>query len=225
MSAKDRIFGKLIQLRTINQDVMEVIPGASLRLHDDQLILEDPADNTKAARFELGGLTTGTTRVLTVPDLDMNLGTGVGAKVSVIDTGGVFATPIVLTAADSGKIFLLDDAAGLDFTLPAIAAADVGIRYTFFINVTNTSNSYRITAQTGDLMRGHVLISDFDAAYTAPQILAAEADESNDLVITTAAVAQGGRAGGWLDLTAIHATGWFVRGNLLGDGTIVTVFS
>jgi hypothetical protein len=149
----------------------------------------------------------------------------VGGRRPVTDTGGAYATPIVLTAADSGKWYLLDDAAGLDFTLPALSAAEVGIHYTFLVSVTNTTNSYRITAQSGDLMRGSVLISDFDAAYTAPQILAAEADESNDLIITMAAAAQGGRAGGWLDLTAITATGWFVRGNLLGDGTIVTIFS
>ncbi len=146
-------------------------------------------------------------------------------RVNVVDTAGVYATPIVLTAADSGKTYLLDDAAGLDFTLPAIAAADVGIRYTFLVATTVTSNAYRITAQSGDLFRGHVLISDFDAAYTAPQILAAEADESNDVIITIAVAASGGVKGGWFDLTAIHATGWFVRGNLLGDGTIVTIFS
>lgn len=216
MANFDRV-GRLFQQVSGNQKAYKVL--------DDRLLFVDPADQTKAVRIDAGSVTTATTRVLTAPDQDMNLGTGVGAKVAVIDTGGVYATPIVLTAADSGKIFLLDDAAGLDFTLPAIAAADVGIRYTFFLNTTVTSNAYRITAQTGDLMRGHVLIADFDAAYTAPQILAAEADESNDLVITIAVAASGGRAGGWLDLTAIHATGWFVRGNLLADGTIVTIFS
>jgi hypothetical protein len=216
MANQDRV-GRLFQQVSGNQKAYKVL--------DDRLLFVDPADETKAVRFDAGGITTATTRVVTLPDEDFNLGTGVGARKSVVDTGGAFATPIVLTAADSGKIYLLDDAAGLDFTLPAIGASDVGIRYTFFVVTTNTSNSYRFTAQTGDLMRGHVLISDFDAAYTAPQILAAEADESNDLIITMAAAAQGGRAGGWFDLTAIHATGWFVRGNLLGDGTIVTVFS
>jgi hypothetical protein len=153
------------------------------------------------------------------------LSNSVGGLRTVVDTAGVFATPIVLTEADSGKIYLLDDAAGLDFTLPAIGSANIGMQFTFYVVTTVTSNSYRFTAQSGDLMRGHVLITDFDAAYTAPQILAAEADQSNDLIITIAAAASGGTSGGWLDMTAIHATGWFVRGNLLGDGTIVTVFS
>jgi hypothetical protein len=110
--------------------------------------------------------------------------------------------------------------------LPALSgAATHGIQYTFFITVQVTSNAYRITAATGDLFRGHVLISDVDAVYTAPQILVAEADESNDVVMTMALIASGGGKGGWFELTSIHDTGWFVRGNLIGDGTIVTVFS
>jgi hypothetical protein len=184
----------------------------------------DNSDTTKRVAFDASGLTTATTRTLTVPDQDMNLGTGVGALKSVVDTGGAFATPIVLTAADSGKIYLLDDAAGLDFTLPALTSSNLGIQYTFFLITTNTSNSYRLTAQTGDIINGHVLISDFDAAYTAPQILAAEAGGST-LVATIGPAAKGGTAGGWLDITAITATGWFMRGNLLGDGTIATIFS
>lgn len=216
MANQDRV-GRLFQQVSGNQK--------AYRVYDDQLVFVDPADPTKRVRLDAGGVTTATTRVLTVPDQDVNLGTGVGALKSVVDTGGVYATPIVLTAADSGKIYLLDDAAGLDFTLPALTAALVGVHYTFFVTVTNTSNSYRFTAQTGDLLNGHVLISDFDAAYTAPQILMADANGSSHLVITMAAIAQGGGKGGWFDLTAISATGWFVRGLLNGDGTIVTVFS
>ncbi len=213
---QDRV-GRLFQQVSGNQKAYKVL--------DDRLLFVDPADQTKAVRLDAGGVTTATTRVVTLPDYDVTLGSGVGGLKTVVDTGGAFATPIVLTAADSGKIYLLDDAAGLDFTLPALAAAQVGTNYTFFVTVTNTSNSYRFTAQTGDVLHGHVLISDFDAAYTAPQILMADANGSSHLVITMAAIAQGGGKGGWFDITAISATGWFVRGLLNGDGTIVTVFS
>ena len=215
MANQDRV-GRLFQQVSGNQKAYKVL--------DDRVLFVDPADQTKAVRLDAGSVTTATTRVLTVPDQDVNLGTGVGGKVAVVDTGGAFATPIVLTAADSGKVYLLDDAAGLDFTLPALAATDVGIRYTFFLTVTNTSNSYRLTAATGDIINGHVLISDFDAAYTAPQILAAEAGGAI-LVATIGPAAKGGTAGGWVELTAISATGWFIRGLLLGDGTIATIFS
>lgn len=208
-----------------NTETLELTNAGAMAVRDTGFTLEDDADATKDVVFDVSGVTAGATRTVTFPDYNVTLGSGVGGRRPIIDTAGVFATPIVLTAADSGKWYRLDDAAGLDFTLPAIAAADVGIHYTFVVNTTVTSNSYRITAQSGDLMRGHVLISDFDAAYTAPQILAAEADESNDLIITMAAAASGGRAGGWLDITAVDATGWFVRGQLLGDGVIVTIFS
>jgi hypothetical protein len=113
----------------------------------------------------------------------------------------------------------------LDFTLPAIAAAETGVWYGFRIVTQVTSNAYRLTAQAGDLFRGHVLISDVDAAYTAPQILVAEPDETNDVIMTIALIASGGGKGGWFEVEAVHATGWFVRGSLIGDGTIVTVFS
>jgi hypothetical protein len=215
MANQDRV-GRLFQQVSGNQKAYKVL--------DDRVLFVDPADETKAVRLDAGGVTTATTRVLTVPDLDMNLGTGVGGLKSIVDTAGVFATPIVLTAADSGKVYLLDDAAGLDFTLPALTSANLGIHYTFFLTVTNTSNSYRLTAQTGDIINGHVLISDFDAAYTAPQILAAEAGGAT-LVATIGPAAKGGTAGGWIDITAITATGWFIRGSLMGDGTIATIFS
>jgi hypothetical protein len=148
-----------------------------------------------------------------------------GGKRTVVDTGGAFATPIVLTAANSGSIYLLDDAAGLDFTLPALAAADVGIEYTFFVTVTNTSNSYRFTAQTGDLMRGNVLVIDTSDAYTAPQAVADGPNESSHLIIDLTSDATGAMLGGWLILTAISATGWFARGVLQANGTITTIFA
>jgi hypothetical protein len=163
-----------------------------------------------------------TTPTITSPTIS---GAVLGGKRTVVDTGGAFATPIVLTAANSGSIYLLDDAAGLDFTLPAIGSADTGIEYTFFLTVTNTSNSYRITAATGDLLRGNVWVVDTNAVYTAPQGWADNPDETNDLIIDLTSDASGGMIGGWLTLTAIHATGWFVRGVLQADGTIVTIFS
>jgi len=198
---------------------------SSNALEDSDFYLVDGTDNTKRLAFNLDGITTATTRTISVPDLDFTVGSGVGSRVPIVDTAGVFATPIVLTAADSGKVYLLDDAAGLDFTLPAIAAADVGIRYEFMVSVANTSNSYRLTAQAADLLIGHVLTFDVNAVYTAPQGLVSEPDGTDDLVMTLAAIAQGGGIGGWFDITAITATRWFIRGSLVGDGVIVTNFS
>jgi hypothetical protein len=47
--------------------------GASLPVPDTTSIAEGSADDTKEVRFEVDGLTTGTVRVLTMPDEDINL--------------------------------------------------------------------------------------------------------------------------------------------------------
>ena len=150
-------------------------------------------------------------------------------KRQVTDTGGAFATPIVLTSAQSGRVLLMDDAAGLDFTLPALAAADIGTHFKFLLIVEPTSNSYRITAASGDVLSGHVVIFDKDVVEGSTEALLQvnQANGSSHLVITITGTddTQGSLIGGWLELTAISATGWFVQGSLVGDGALATIFS
>lgn len=173
------------------------------------------------AGYTVAGATlTGAT--LTTPTIS-----GSVQKRTVVTTGGAYATPIVLTAANSGSFYLLDTAAGLDFTLPAVGASDTGIHYTFFLTATRTSNNYRITAQAGDLLRGGVQMFDKDTATgdTNALISVFRPNESSHLVVTLATDATGDMIGGWIELTAITATGWFVRGSLIGDGSMTTPFS
>jgi hypothetical protein len=146
----------------------------------------------------------------------------VNYKRQVTDTGGVYATPIALTEAQSGRVILVDDAAGLDFTLPAVAAAQIGTFYEFLVSVTITSNLFRVTAQTGDLLRGAVSIVDFDTANTISYFAA---DESNDLIFSCNGDTKGGKKGTRVRFTAITATGWFVDGLLYGDGVLATPFA
>lgn len=108
----------------------------------------------------------------------------ISSRQNIIDTGGVFATPIVITIGQSGACFLVDDAAGLDFTLPAIASTEVGIYYDFLVQVSITSNSFIVTAQAADLLTGSVYLSDDTAAYTAPQGKPMKPDVTNDLIMT-----------------------------------------
>lgn len=143
-------------------------------------------------------------------------------KQEVIDTGGAYATPIVLTEAQSGRTILCDDAAGLDFTLPAVAAAQVGTFYKFLVSVTITSNNLRVTAASGDLLRGGVLVMDFDTANTGAYFTP---DESDDLVYTANGSTKGGKKGTVVTFTAITATGWFVEGLTFGDGSLATPFA
>lgn len=143
-------------------------------------------------------------------------------KAQVTDTNGVFATPIVLTTAQSGRVILVDDAAGLDFTLPAIAAADIGTKFEFLVTTTVTSNSFRVTAAAGDFLNGSVWIADFDTANTGAYFTA---NGSSHLVCTMNGSTQGGKKGTKVTFTAISATGWFVDGIVFGDGVLATPFS
>jgi hypothetical protein len=149
--------------------------------------------------------------------------------VNVVDTGGAYATPIVLTAANSGSVYLLDDAAGLDFTLPAITASNIGMRFGFRLIVEATSNAYRISALAADLLIGHVHIYDKDVAEGSTEALLQifRPDVSDDLVLTIAAAddTTGVLVGGWLEFEAVTAARWFVRGSLIGDGALATIFS
>lgn len=143
-------------------------------------------------------------------------------KAQVTDTGGAFATPIALTEAQSGRVILVDDAAGLDFTLPAIGTAQIGTIYKFLVTTTITSNSFRVTAAAGDLLRGGVYVADFNTANTGSYFTP---DESDDLILTMNGTTTGGKKGTVVTFTAITATGWFVDGLVFGDGTLATPFS
>lgn len=151
-----------------------------------------------------------------------------GRKV-IVDTGGAYATPIVLTAANSGNVYLLDDAAGLQFTLPAITDGVVGMTFGFRLVTEVTSNAYVITAGAADLLTGMVVMYDKDIAEGGTEALQQlfRPDGSDDLIITIAGTddTTGSLVGGWLELEAISATRWFVRGELVGDGSLATIFS
>lgn len=144
-------------------------------------------------------------------------------KWPVPDTSAdVYATPRVLTTAQSGSVIVCSAAAGQDITLPAIAAADVGTFFDFVLTATITSNNWRITAASGDFLNGAVWIADFDTANTGAYFAA---NGSSHLVMTMNGGTKGGKAGSWVRFTAISATGWFVYGNLFGDGALATPFS
>lgn len=183
------------------------------------------------------GITTGGTKIVDVASIGVAItgtlsSTGAAIisgtlnyKAQVTDTGGAYATPVVLTTAQSGRLILVDDAAGLDFTLPAIAAADVGTWFEFLVTVSITSNNFRVTAGAADLLNGGVLAIDFDAAYTAPQAAFFEPDFSDDLVMTCNGGTTGGKKGTRIKFEAVSATQWFVTGTLVGDGVLATPFS
>lgn len=173
----------------------------------------------------LTGAVTGTTGTFS-STLDVTGATTLGGPVNfkrqVTDTGGAFATPIALTEAQSGRVILVDDSSGLDFTLPAIAAAQIGTHYRFLVTVSVATNSFRVTAQSGDLLNGAVWIADFNTANTGSYFAA---DDSDDLIFTANGTTTGGKKGSFIDFIATTANQWSVTGNLYGDGTLATPFS
>jgi hypothetical protein len=210
-------------------DVVFAPVGARLRMKDDQFVITDPTDVTKQVRFDAEGVTTATTRVITVPDFDFTVGSNVGGLRSVVsNSAAVFATPTVLTAAMSGTTQLLDVATGIDFTLPAIAAAQVGTHFRFLLTVEPTSNSYRWTGQTGDVMGGHLVVIDKDQVEGSTEaVQQLNRPDGTDLICTITGTddTQGSLVGGWLEFEATTATQWFVRGSLIGDGALAQNFS
>jgi len=181
---------------------------------DDQFLICDPVDPTRCIRFDAGTVATGTTAVVDP------------VKVGVMDlTTAVYATPTVLTAADSGKRIYCNVSSGMDITLPAIATGDIGMEFRFLVGTTIATNNLRITAQTGDLLQGGLWTPDFDAVYTAPQGFFDEPNGSSHLVFTANGTTTGGKRGTQITYTAMTATAWFVSGINVGDGVQATAFS
>lgn len=84
-------------------DLVLVSKGAGhVTAADDDFAIKGSADGTKRVRFEVDGLTTGTTRVITVPDSNIALANW--------STGDVKLT--LKTAADSGWVLMNDGTIG-----------------------------------------------------------------------------------------------------------------
>jgi len=64
----------------------------------------DGADETKKLSFDVSGVTTGTTRTITMPDGDTKLYTGDGTSGQILTSGGVGVAPTFQTAAGGGKV-------------------------------------------------------------------------------------------------------------------------
>ena len=70
----------------------------------------DGADETKKLSFDVSGVTTGTTRTITMPDGDTKLYTGDGTSGQVLTSGGTGVAPTFQTAAGATG---MDDVSGV----------------------------------------------------------------------------------------------------------------
>lgn len=138
-----------------------------------------------------------------------NGGTGqvVGYKRAIAEGTGA---AVVLTAADSGKVFFINgDTGATDYTLPATVA---GLTFKW-VWTANCNNAITITTAdktdtTGDMFLGGLLIS---SAAAVNNFLESAADNNTITVDDNAANTAGG-PGTWIEVICTEDAAWFVHG-------------
>lgn len=131
------------------------------------------------------------------------------------DTAEIVTTTNTITASENGKTFYLSLAAGFVSTLPAPA---LGLRYRFIVRTAPSAGSYTIvTNSSANIMKGHVLSSDLNAA--------ADGDFETAGGDTFTFVTAKAVAGDWADFES-DGTSWFVRAsNTVFDASTITTAS
>tara|TARA_R100001594_G_scaffold29316_1_gene54804 strand:- start:2377 stop:2868 length:492 start_codon:yes stop_codon:yes gene_type:complete len=134
-----------------------------------------------------------------------------------------------VSADESGTIFTINKADGIDITLPAATA---GLEYEFHIGTTCTSDSLTITAaSSADTYQGRIAQCDKDhlgSVVALNEDIATDGwnyPAAADYVLTLDAATDGWYLGGMLKFTCINASKWMIQGHLFGDGTATHIFS
>lgn len=128
----------------------------------------------------------------------VELGGGLAETVAVATT---------LTAADSGKTFILDAAAGKTITLPALAD---GLKFKFIVGAAFATDNWIIGSAEGDNISG--IIADMGSIVAG--VPAAAEDQINF-------VASAETIGDWIELVAdLGNTQWLVSGMCAANGGI-----
>lgn len=167
--------------------------------NDAYPVVEGSADSTKKVRFEADGLTTATTRVVTVPDRDVTINNltsitaSLGADVSLNNTGSYFDGPSVAQGTSgtwfvSGYVTLVDTA----------GAATMNVKLWDGTTVVASSSINLISANTRQCISlsgvitspaGNLRISVNDATSTSGIIRFNSSANSKDSTITAARIA------------------------------------
>ena len=121
-----------------------------------------------------------------------------------------------LTASDSGKVFMFNDAAAV-LTLPDSGDGDIiGWTATFHSVIQATGQEVKCTDTTNEKMIGNLLSthSDDDAATAVPWNAQAS-DSFSSIEFTSVA---DGALGSWFTLTCVAANLWHITGSLTQSG-------
>lgn len=118
----------------------------------------------------------------------------------------------VLTAAQTGTVFVLDRAAGITITLPPATTANIGVNYEFDVLTTASGGLYIIRADSAnDPYRGSLfgkVSSSADVVFNP---------DGTDYLMTFNGGDQGGRVGTHIRVYCYAANRWFVEGNIVGS--------
>jgi fructose-specific component phosphotransferase system IIB-like protein len=142
-----------------------------------------------------------------------------GTIYSIGPTNVTAATVTVGGGAPTGKLYVLNRAAGIAVTLPA--ATGSGNRYEFIVQTTVSSNSTTIKVDSADATMDGVI---FGAADGGNTVNGWETAATSD-TITLNGSTTGGLAGDRIVLTDIAANVWAVTGWIAQTGTEATPFS
>jgi hypothetical protein len=135
--------------------------------------------------------------------------------------GDAVATRTLLEK-ESGALCLFDRAAGVVYTLPAITSASIGMQFEFQTTVTITSNAAKvITDAATTFIVGLVDMLIAGSATT----LAAAANGTTHVAISSNGTTTGGVIGDRYRLTAVSTTLWVIDGVVSGSGSIATPFA
>jgi len=132
-----------------------------------------------------------------------------------------------LVAADSGKIFTLDRAAGITITLPAAAA---GYFFDFIVTTTFTGTWQIDAASSADTLQGGCWIVDKDnvdshVATNAGATVGWSTPAAADHQFVASGDTLGRFIGSRLTYLAASASIWMVDGVVFGDGTLALPFT
>lgn len=126
---------------------------------------------------------------------------------------------VVLTAADSGGLVVMDKTDGSQTTLPEITASNIGMWFEFQWPASYASGTQKIiTGNAADFIVG--TISKFDTDTLTDPLSVESFNGSSHIAVVIDAVTDGGLLGSWLRFTAISATQWLIQGMLHHSGNV-----
>jgi hypothetical protein len=184
----------------------------------------------------IGFSTAGSERVTIDAQGDINVGTYIsignggtgsiiGDKKAVVE--GVGVAGVVLTAADSGKVFFVNaDTVATAYTLPAPAA---GLHFKWIVTA-NCDNATTITTAdtadtSGDMFKGGLLVS----AAAAVNTFVEAGSDVNRITLDDNVVNGACGTGSWLEVICTEDPTWFVTGVINSttdaDGVGSAIFS